>query len=60
MTDEQAKAFEKEELPFGKYVGQPVGDLEYRSLDYLRWLADQTFIDDLRRYLANETVAMGT
>ena len=26
-------------------------------IEYLRWLADQTFIDQLRKYIANETIA---
>lgn len=56
MTDEQAREFEKEEIPFGRNCGVRVGDMVV-DIDYLHWLADQTFIDDLRRYLANETIA---
>lgn len=55
MSDEQAREFEKEEVPFGRFAHMRVGSANPEVLPYLRWLADQTFIDDLRRYLANET-----
>ena len=54
MTDEQARRFEKENIPFGQHANTRVGSV---PLQYLRWLADQPFIDELRAYLANETVA---
>lgn len=54
MTDEQAHRFEKEIIPFGQHANTRVGSV---PLQYLRWLADQPFIDELRAYLANETVA---
>ena len=57
MTDEQCREFEKEDIPFGAYVGKRIGTAENNVLAYLRWLADQTFIDQLRKYLANETIA---
>ena len=67
MTDAQAREFEKERVPMGILKDRRVGDVmalrevpqlyEQSGPEYLKWLADQTFIDDLRRYLANETVA---
>jgi hypothetical protein len=53
LTDEQAREFEKQEVPFGQHARQRVADV---PLGYLRWLADQIFIDQLRAYLANETI----
>lgn len=57
MTDEQAHEFEKEEIPFGQYKAYKVGSVMELNPVFLYWLANQTFVDDLRRYLANETIA---
>ena len=54
MTDAECREFEKEGVPFGKFAGHRVGEA---GLEYLRWLSDQTFIDQLRKYLANETIS---
>ena len=54
MTNLEARKFEKQTCPFGQYATQRIAGV---PLDYLRWLSDQTFVDDLRRYLANETIA---
>lgn len=53
MTDVQAKAFGSQLLPFGEYYGKRVDDV---PLARLQWYADQTFIDDLRRYLDSKRV----
>lgn len=69
MSDAEARGFEKETVPLsslkGKTVAQAmetrvalqIGHLDVSGPEHLLWLADQTFVDDLRRYLANETVA---
>lgn len=53
MADKQAKLFGSERLPFGEFVGQRVDDV---PMDRLQWYADQTFTDDLRRYLESDRV----
>lgn len=53
MTDTESREFEKEICPFGQYATQRMSAV---PLDYLKWLSDQTFIDDLRRYLANDMI----
>lgn len=55
MSDTQARAFEKKLMPWGKYRGDPVGDVE---LDYLFFLAEKPdeFMADLRRYLRSDRV----
>jgi hypothetical protein len=37
MTDQESLLYELEKMQFGKYEGQPIGDV---PLDYLEWLAD--------------------
>jgi len=51
MTNEEAKVFGNSRMPFGEYKGMRVDDV--RS-DWLVWLADQTFQEDLRRYLNSD------
>jgi len=51
MTVRDAHDFGRQQMPFGEYVGKAV---DHVPLDYLQWLADQTFVDDLRRYLESE------
>lgn len=53
MTNEEAATFGRSLVPFGQFQGQPTGDV---SLALLEWYADQRWVDDLRRYLANERV----
>ena len=54
MTDQEAKAFgQQETMPFGEFAGMKVDDV---PLDRLLWYADQTFTDDLRRYLESDRV----
>jgi hypothetical protein len=52
MTAEQAKEFEKERFPFGANSGMMVSDAMSDNDGYCQWLANQSFVDDLRRYLA--------
>ena len=61
MTAEQAKDFEKQRFPFGANSGMTVSNAMSENDGYCQWLldtsadkarADQTFVDDLRRYLA--------
>ena len=39
MSDEQAKAYGKTQIQFGKYSGQEIDSV---PLDYMIWLADQS------------------
>ena len=64
MSDEEAREFRKETIRFGQFSGRSVQFVEDRTiidheeqdtgLGYLRWLADQDFTDQLRRYLARD------
>lgn len=53
MTDAEAKSFGAEKIPFGKFSGRRIDDV---PLSYLHWYADQSFQDDLRKYLDSERV----
>ena len=53
MTQQEARDFGSETVPFGKFNNVAVDSV---PMDWLRWLADQTFVDDLRRYLESERV----
>lgn len=53
MTDQQAKAFEQEIIAFGTHAGKPVSDV---PLDWLQWIADQKFVDQVRLYLRSDRV----
>ena len=58
MNELQAEAFERRELPYGKYKGMLVGDLMTSAADvnYLDWLAGEfdEFRQDLNRYLLSD------
>jgi uncharacterized protein (DUF3820 family) len=54
MTNEEAKAFEAELMPFGKWANKLVCEV---PLDYLDWLDGQRdFRKQLNRYLRNKQV----
>ena len=53
MTAMEAKRFGKRTIPFGQFVGKMIDDV---PLERLQWYADQTFVDDLRRYLESDRV----
>lgn len=54
MSDQEAGLFGRtERVPFGEFVGKRVDDV---PLERLQWYADQTFVDDLRRYLQSDRV----
>jgi hypothetical protein len=57
MTDGEARLFGKQPMPFGQHVGTRIDDV---PLDYLRWYADETFQEDLRRYLESNRVKRET
>lgn len=54
MTQAEAKRFGCELLPFGGFSGEAVDQV---PLDRLQWYADQTFTDELRRYLRSDRVS---
>jgi uncharacterized protein (DUF3820 family) len=53
MTDKEARLFGMQPMPYGEYVAKPVDDV---PLPRLQWYADQTFTDDLRRYLESSRI----
>ena len=53
MTDVEAARFGKQLMPYGEFAGKRVDDV---PLERLAWYADQTFTDDLRRYLKSDRV----
>ena len=53
MTQQEARNFGSVTVPFGKYNNVAVDNV---PMDWLQWLADQTFVDNLRRYLESERV----
>jgi hypothetical protein len=53
MDDAEAREFEKETIPFGKYCYRPVGEIMQRDPKYLDWLAGCDFTDALNRYLGS-------
>ena len=53
MDDGESKRFGAKKLPFGKCVGQRVDDV---PSELLQWYADQTFTDELRRYLLSDRI----
>lgn len=55
MSQEEARVFGKQLVPFGEFSGRRVDDA---PLDRLQWYADQTFTDNLRRYLESERIRM--
>lgn len=53
MNDNQAARFAKVPMPFGKFRGVPIGELERTEPHYLPAIADGgEFNRDLKRYLA--------
>lgn len=54
MTNAEYDRFHESEIPFGRYRGNKVGT-GGETLDYLVWIANQTFIDELRRFLKHGT-----
>ena len=59
MSDERAKLFESEMMPYGKHAGELIGDVASKNPRYLIWLADAPtdFQHDLKRYLRNPNVS---
>lgn len=54
FTDHQARTFGRCRIPFGKYAGTCVDEID---LEYLRKLCDpQPFIQSLKRYLASARI----
>jgi len=55
MSEDEAKAFEKHSMPWGKYNGTKIADV---PMDYLLYIDDQKdeFRDRLHRYLASDRV----
>lgn len=54
MCDKESRVFGQQMLmPFGEFAGMKIDDV---PLGRLEWYADQTFTDDLRRYLQSERV----
>lgn len=54
MKDKRAEAFLAEKIPFGKYVGKTIKEVEREDPHYLSWLADNSndFQKLLKQYLA--------
>jgi hypothetical protein len=53
MSDGEVQRFEREMIPFEAFRGKLVKDV---PLERLQWYADQTFVDQLRRYLRSKRV----
>ncbi len=53
MKDQESKAFGAQLIPFGEFRTRRVDDV---PLERLQWYADQTFVDDLRRYLNSDRI----
>ena len=53
MTDEEAKWFGNERMPYGEFKGMRIDDI---ALERLAWYADQKFQGQLRRYLASRRI----
>lgn len=55
MTDLEVSQFEFEQIKFGKYVGEKIGNI---PVNYLDWLVGQNdeFKSKLKRYVLNESV----
>lgn len=57
MTEAVARRFGHEIMPFGEYQGVAVDQV---PLERLEWYGDQSFTDDLRRYLQSDRVTRET
>ncbi len=56
FTDRQSKCFGRAKIPFGKYAGTCVDEID---LDYLEHLCEpQPFIQSLKRYLASMRIQL--
>ncbi len=53
MSDKEAKLFGHTTIPFGRHAGERVDDI---PMSYLTWLADDGFIDNVRRYLKSDRI----
>lgn len=53
FTSAESRVFGKTRIPFGEFSGESVDSV---NLTRLRWYGDQTFIDNLRRYLASDRI----
>lgn len=55
MTDDEARAFEKRPMPWGKHKGKLISEV---PVDYLQWVLDQpdTFKVDIERYVRSDWV----
>ena len=51
MNEADALRFEKFEMPYGKYVGETIEWIYENDPDYLAWLVENDFNDQLRKYL---------
>ena len=52
MTDNEAAEFERSSVPFGKYAGQPIGDV---PCSYWTYVTESEFNRNLIRYLRSKT-----
>lgn len=59
MPDIKLRRFEATAVPYQQYKGQSVGNVMATAdgREFLAWVAAQSFIDELRDYLANPTIA---
>lgn len=55
MDDAEAKRFEQQLMPFGKFKDRPVADAD---LEYLRWVDSDEFKWKLHRYLKSQRVSL--
>lgn len=53
MTDQEAKRFELEPIPYGRYKGHDVGDVARADDSYLDLLINSQFQRELRRFMAS-------
>lgn len=54
MTEDESKLFGKNmRMQFGEFVGKRIDEV---PLDRLLWYAEQTFTDELRRYVKSDRV----
>ncbi len=51
MTEKEARLFGGEPMPYGEFVGMKI---DHVPLDRLLWYSEQTFVDELRRYVKSD------
>lgn len=58
LTAEEARHFERTKMPFGVYQGETIDRImsSAEGREYLAWVADQRFIDQLRLYLRRQEI----